>query len=258
MKSPPVTSESGRYFLSDRIREEVDFHATLQARGVRPPPVQKPLPPGKKSIPLPGRDRWNIPPCDLQVAIAGRESRRHFREEPISLEELAFLLWATQGVRGELHAAAVLRTVPSAGCRHPLETYLAVMRVTGLEGAIYRYLPLDHALVHERSVEHLPRRLVDATHGQSFAGQAAVTFIWTALPRRTEWRYAEASYKVIAMDAGHVCQNLYLACQAIGAGTCAIAAYNQGLVDHLLGIDGDDELAIYLAPVGRVDGEHGR
>lgn len=258
MKSPPVTTESGRYFLSDRIREEVDFHATLQARGIHPPPVQKPVPPGKKSIPLPGRESWSIPACDLQDAIVGRESRRHYTNVPLSLDELAFLLWATQGVRGELHSAAVLRTVPSAGCRHPLETYLAVMRVTGLEGGIYRYLPLHHGLVHERSVENLPRRLMDATHGQSFAGQAAVTFIWTALPRRTEWRYGEASYKVIALDAGHVCQNLYLACQAIGAGTCAIAAYNQGLVDHLLGVDGDDELAIYLAPVGKVDGEHGR
>jgi nitroreductase len=45
-------------------------------------------------------------------------------------------------------------------------------------------------------------------------------------------------YKVIALDAGHVCQNLYLACEAIGAGTCAIAAYNQTLVDVLLGVDG--------------------
>jgi SagB-type dehydrogenase family enzyme len=86
-------------------------------------------------------------------------------------------------------------------------------------------------------------------------GQAAVTFIWTAIPKRTEWRYAEASYKVIALDAGHVCQNLYLACAAIGAGTCAIAAYNQTLVDELLGVDGDEELSIYMAPVGKITEE---
>ena len=83
-------------------------------------------------------------------------------------------------------------------------------------------------------------------------GFPAVTFIWTALPERTEWRYAEASYKVIALDAGHVCQNLYLACQAVGCGTCAIAAYNQTLLDELLGVDGSDEFAVYLAPVGKL------
>ncbi|WP_277058907.1 nitroreductase family protein [Trichlorobacter lovleyi] len=72
------------------------------------------------------------------------------------------------------------------------------------------------------------------------------------MPSRTEWRYAEASCKVIALDAGHVCQNLYLACQAINAGTCAIAAYRQDLMDALLGVDGNEELTVYLAPVGKV------
>jgi SagB-type dehydrogenase family enzyme len=66
-----------------------------------------------------------------------------------------------------------------------------------------------------------------------------------------EWRYDVAAHKVIAIDAGHVCQNLYLACEAIGAGTCAIAAYDQEAVDGLLRIDGKDEFAVYLAPVGK-------
>lgn len=244
---------SGRYFLTDRIRDVVNFWTTEQSQGIRPPPPQKTLQPGSRVIPLPQRESWAIPPCDLQTAIAGRESHRRFTVDPLSLDELAFLLWSTQGVRKELHEAAVLRTVPSAGCRHPFETYLAIARVDGLESGLYRYLPLDHALEHIRDIEHLPAQLTAATRGQSFTGRAAVTFIWSAVPARTEWRYAEASYKVIALDAGHVCQNLYLACEAIGAGTCAIAAYNQELVDGLLGVDGDEEFSIYIAPVGKID-----
>jgi len=250
-KSPTITTASGRYFLTDRIREEVNFRATRQSCGVSPPPVQKPAPAGSSIIRLPDRQTWSIPSCDLQSAIASRQSRRRFTAESLSLEELGFLLWATQGVRSVLHEAAVLRTVPSAGCRHPFETYIAVLRVAGLESGIYRYLPLDDALVHIRVMENLPGNLTAATHGQSFAGQAAATFIWTVVAERTEWRYGEASYKVIALDAGHVCQNLYLACEAIGAGTCAIAAYNQTLLDGMLGVDGDDEFVIYLAPVGK-------
>jgi SagB-type dehydrogenase family enzyme len=251
-KHPTITTESGRYFLTDHIRDEVNFWATEQSGGVQPPPVQKPVPPGSSIIRLANQETWAIPHCHLQSAIAGRQSHRRFTAESLSLDELAFLLWATQGVRHVIHDDAVLRTVPSAGNRHPLETYLAVLSVVGLERGIYRYLPVNHALVHERHVENLPALLTAATRGQSFTGQSAVTFIWTAIPARTEWRYAEASYKVIALDAGHACQNLYLACHAVTAGTCAIAAYDQNLSDALLGVDGDSEFTVYIAPVGKI------
>ncbi|WP_305043454.1 SagB/ThcOx family dehydrogenase [Geoalkalibacter sp.] len=252
MSKPTITKDAGRWFLTDYIRQEVDWRRTPQALGEAPPPVQKPVAAGAEVLVLPGRDDWDIPSCDLATAIARRESRRRFRRDPLNLDELAFLLWATQGVRERLHEAAVLRTVPSAGCRHPFETYLCILNVAGLAPGIYRYLPLDHALVPERAPADLAASLAHATHGQRFAGEAAATFVWTALPARSEWRYAEASYKVIALDAGHVCQNLYLACEAIGAGTCAIAAYRQDLMDQLLGVDGAEEFTVYLAPVGKV------
>lgn len=252
MKKPGITTESGRYFLTDRIREEVNFYCTPQSEGVDPPPIQKPAQPGSRIIPLPSRQEWSITAYDLQAAIADRESHRRFTGGHLSLDELAFLLWSTQGVRTVINEAAVLRTVPSAGCRHPFETYLGVLRVNGLDQGLYRYLPLDHALVHERDFPNLPAYLTATCRGQAFAGQAAVTFIWTAVMARTEWRYAEASYKVIALDAGHVCQNLYLACEAVGCGTCAIAAYNQGLADELVTVDGNEEFTVYIAPVGKV------
>jgi len=252
MKSPSITTKNGRYFLTDRIREEVDFWTTRQSEGFQPPHIQKPVPPNSKIFPLPNQETWSIPRYDLLTAIANRESRRSFTADPLSLDELAFLLWTTQGVRKELHEAAVLRTVPSAGCRHPFETYLAILRIEGLENGIYRYLPLDHSLVFVKTVYNLAGQLTAATRGQRFTSQAAVTFLWTAIPERTEWRYAEASYKVIALDAGHVCQNLYLACEAISAGTCAIAAYDQTLVDVLLGVDGEEEFCIYIGPVGKL------
>jgi len=40
--------------------------------------------------------------------------------------------------------------------------------------------------------------------------------------------------------------------QAISAGTCAIAAYDQEFADRVLGLDGDEEFTIYMAPVGKV------
>jgi len=244
--------EEKRYFLKDYIRLETDFSQTDQNRSIAPPPIEKPFLKGSKRINLPKPHQWkDIGDCSLIYAIANRKSCRKYSQKPLEIEELAYLLWATQGVRKQLKSA-VLRTVPSAGNRHSFETYLCILNVNGLDGGIYRYLPLEHELLFEFSEQDLREKISIAAMGHFFAGTAAVVFVWTAIPYRTEWRYSIAAHKVIAIDAGHVCQNLYLACEAIGAGTCAIAAYNQELMDRLIRVDGNEEFVIYLAPVGKV------
>ena len=245
--------EQYRYFLKDTIRQSLDFSQTDQHRGLPPPPIEKPPSAGRPQIGLAVPGEWQgVGAIDLASAIGNRQSRRRFRGAPLTLDELSFLLWATQGLREQLDSGTALRTVPSAGARHALETYLCVVNVAELQPGIYRYLPLEHQLLCEFEDDKLPARLVPATLGQSFVSAAAATFVWTTIPYRMEWRYSLAAHKVIALDAGHVCQNLYLACEAIGAGTCAVAAYDQKRMDELLRIDGDQEFVIYLAPVGKV------
>jgi nitroreductase len=56
------------------------------------------------------------------------------------------------------------------------------------------------------------------------------------------------------LDIGHVCQNLYLACEGIECGTCAIAGYVQKEFDNLLCIDGENEYVIYISAVGKLKG----
>jgi SagB-type dehydrogenase family enzyme len=242
-----------RDFLTDRIRKEIDFSKTDQNRRIAPPPIEKPFPPGAKRIHLPKDDSWaEFGALGLLEAIKNRKSHRTYLNQTLKLEELSFLLWATQGIRLQIDPGHAYRTVPSAGCRHALETYLCVLKVAELDPGIYRYLPLEHQLLHEFSEEGLAEKLVRAAYRQPYPGKAAVSFIWTAIPYRMEWRYGLAAHKVIALDAGHVGQNLYLACQAVGCGTCAIAAYDQDAMDRLLKIDGEDEFVIYLAPVGKV------
>ena len=245
--------EKYRYFLKDSIRQSVDFSQTDQSRGIAPPPFEKPFDPNAPRIELMKPEAWKeIASIDLLSAIQRRKSHRKFKDEPITLEELSFLLWTTQGIREITNRTRAFRTVPSAGCRHALETYLCVLNVNGLDTGIYRYLPVEHQLLLEFHEDQLAEKLVNATRGQVFTGNAAVTLAWTAIPYRAEWRYDIAAHKVIALDAGHVCQNLYLACEAIGAGTCAIAAYHQELSDELLRVDGNDEFTIYLAAVGKI------
>ncbi len=247
------TVEQYRAFLKDSIRQQIDFSQTAQNRGVPVPPVQKPYSPEQTVILLPGPEAFT-PGRDIGLiqAIEHRQSRRAFSQAPLQLAELALLLWATQGVREVVHDAVVLRTVPSAGCRHAFETYLCVLNVDDVSPGVYRYLPLEHGLVLERKRDFLAYDITEAALHQSFCGRAAVVFIWTTLPVRMEWRYGLAAHRVILIDAGHVCQNLYLACEAIGAGTSAVAAYDQDKVDALLQVDGQDEFTIYMAAVGKV------
>jgi SagB-type dehydrogenase family enzyme len=245
--------KANRDFLKDSLRLQIDFSQTDQHRGVRPPPIQKPPVAGQVMISLPKAETFKaFYGTDLITAIDMRRSHRRFLDNPLTLSELALLLWATQGISEIVAPGCALRTVPSAGCRHAFETYLLVNRVETLESGIYRYLPLEHALVFEHTEEDLPNRLTGATLGQAFVGTAPLTFAWSVLPYRMEWRYELAAHRVIAMDVGHLCQNLYLSCAAIGAGTCAIAAYHQALMDKLLRLDGEDEFTLYLAPVGKI------
>jgi SagB-type dehydrogenase family enzyme len=250
-----LTREEYRYFLKDAVRLNIDFRLTDQSRGVEPPPIEQPVPAGSKRIELASPGSWKgIAGTDLLTAIRDRRSCRQFSRDPVTLDALSFLLWATQGITAHAGGATAFRTVPSAGCRHALETYLAVLNVDGLQEGIYRYLPVEHQLAELSHPADLPRRLAGAALQQQFIARSAVTFVWTAVPYRMEWRYGLAAHKVIAIDAGHVCQNLYLACTAAGCGTCAVAAYHQELMDGLLGVDGEEEFTLYLAPVGRLGG----
>jgi SagB-type dehydrogenase family enzyme len=246
--------ERNRYFLKDAVRKKVDFSRTDQSMGVPPPPIEKGYSADAERVDLVPPDKFQtLPKADLLLAIANRQSRRQFSETPLTLKELSFLLWATQGLREQPGAGHARRTVPSAGARHALETYLCVLNVEGLNRGFYRYLPLEHQLVVEYTDEGAAEKIGWAAFQQNWMSSAATVFIWSTIPYRTEWRYGLAAHKVILLDAGHVCQNLYLACEAIRAGTCAVAAYDQELTDQLLKIDGKEEFVIYMAAVGKVN-----
>jgi SagB-type dehydrogenase family enzyme len=230
--------------------EAVDFQKTDQALKIPAPPQEKPFDPRSRLVDLVPREEWRIGGLSVAEAIHARRSRRRFDPGPLSLEELSFLLYSTQGMKRRLEVHS-FRTVPSGGARHSFETYVYVDRVTGLPGGLYRYLPIEGKLLsHEPLREGMARDLDEATDGQLMG--AAAYFIWTTLPYRMEWRYSIASAKIIAIDVGHVCQNLYLACEAIGCGTCGIGAYSQEKMDRFLGVDGVEEFALYMAPVGKV------
>ena len=227
---------------------------TDQMKGLPLPPIQKPFSKDAELVDLVNPEQFSLGNMPLIEAIRNRRSRRNFTQESLTLEELSFLLWVTQGVEKLIRNGLVtIRTVPSGGAMHPFETYLLINRVEGVSPSLYRYLALNHKLLKLQSEgADLPSRISEASNGQNFVGESAVVFVWAVRPYRTEYRYGEDSLKDILISVGHICQNLYLACESIGAGTCAIVAYTQKLLDSFVGVDGENEIALYLAPVGRV------
>lgn len=219
---------------------------TDQAKGVPMPGYEKDFPPDGKLIGLAAHTDIRLGLAPVYETIIKRRSRRRFLPDSLTLEELSYLLLSTQGIINP--ARPRFRTVPSGGARHGIETYLYVENVTGIEPGLYRYLPVEHKLLSlgQKSKTDLTRALA----GQDF--KPAVTFIWSAVPYRIAWRYAHAAEKLVLLDAGHICQNLYIACEAAGMGTCAIGAYFQEELDSFISVDGENEFAIYAAPVGKI------
>lgn len=222
-----------------------------QARGYPQPPLESGIKGNRKTIDLPGPENIRIQEIDVRKVIERRTSVRNYSPEPLSLEELSYLLWCTQGVKEVVRNAATFRTVPSAGARHALETYILANNVSGLEKGLYRFLPIEHRLTEINMDENIADEIKRGCLDQAFVKTSAATFIWTAVPYRMTWRYGQRGYRYLHLDAGHVCQNLYLSAESIDCGVCAIAAFLDEEINPVIGVDGENEFVIYVATAGK-------
>jgi SagB-type dehydrogenase family enzyme len=199
-----------------------------------------------KQVELPPFD--SIKTSDVMDALKERRSIRHYSGKPLSLEELSYLLWASCGIQ-RVERGNAFRTAPSAGALYPIETYVLVDAVDGVEPGAYHYSVRTHRLEQLRT-GNLGHDIVLAALNQKMCIEAAAVFIWTAVFRRSKWKYKERAYRYIYLDAGHIAGNLTLAATAVGLGTCQIGAIFDDEVNAIIGVDGQEESAIYLSLVG--------
>jgi SagB-type dehydrogenase family enzyme len=224
---------------------------SAQNRGVSQPPLESPVGTSLKVIELPRPQDITLNKVDLRDAIEERASIREYSEEYLSMEELSWLIWSTQGVKQVLGGSVTIRTVPSAGARHALDTYLLVNRVGSLEPGLYRYIAMSHQLALVNQEKEIAARIMDACLRQGTVVTSAVTFIWVANFYRMTWRYGERGMRYIYLDAGHVCQNLYLAAGSVGCGVCAIGAFEDDKVNIILNLEGENYFTVYIATLGK-------
>lgn len=183
----------------------------------------------------------------VERAIRRRCSCRQFADEPIGLEYLSQVLWCAQGITGD---DGRRRAAPSAGATYPMFLYVAVREggVRGVEAGIYRYVPADHALEpHSEGDKH--RQIAAAALNQDFLAGASALILMAADYARTTGRYGERGIRYVAMEAGHIGQNIYLQAEALGLGTVAIGAFYDDQLAVAFGLS-DDRDALYLMSVG--------
>ncbi|MGI6200741.1 MAG: SagB/ThcOx family dehydrogenase [Christensenellales bacterium] len=246
--------QSGRRFMRMPVGEQAEGFVSDQQRRLPQPPLCKPAMRGPEARTALGRDfqALNLK-GDLVSILSRRKSSRVYTGQPMSLLELSFLLWAQQGVRGlRGRTYATLRTVPCGGARHEFECYLTAQNIEGLADGLYHYLPMEHAVEFLGAPEQLPKRIGETVCGQRWAAQANAVFYYSMVPYRAEWRYGVFAHRTALIDAGHITENLYLACSAAGLGACAIAAVDADASDGLFGLDGEEEFIFYCATAGRV------
>ncbi|MCX7848506.1 MAG: SagB/ThcOx family dehydrogenase [bacterium] len=220
-------------------------------RGEAMPAQEWPVPEGAEVIGLPEPGVAAPGMVDFLGLVNGRRTVRTYRAEALRLGELSYLLWCTQGVQKMEAGGKTLRTVPSAGARHAFETLVLVNAVEGLEAGLYRYVASKQGLVRmEMSAERV-EELTDSFRNVQLVTQSAVVFLWVAVMKRMTWRFGARGWRYILLDAGHVCQNLYLASESIGCGACAIGSFDDEGVNCALGLDGEEEFFVYGASVGR-------
>jgi SagB-type dehydrogenase family enzyme len=184
----------------------------------------------------------------LWEAIQTRLSIRSYRNIPLEKKHLSQLLWATQGISREAMDFE-FRTAPSAGALYPVETYLVLNNVEGIERGVYHYDVKNHQLDLLKTGDFR----MDVAHAaldQDMAYSASAVFVWTALFERSKWKYKQRAYRYVYLDAGHIAENLALAAVGLGLGTCQIGALYDDEVNALVAIDGEEESILYMSVVG--------
>jgi len=234
--------------VGDRFQEETKYLRDAMPSGgldwAKQPELYKEYP-KSRTVELPAPEP---PQVTLDDALRSRRSVRTFADEPLTLEQLSYLLWASTGIQRR-EQGCEFRTAPSAGALYPIETYVVAHNVRNLPPGVYHYAIQGHRLEELRTGD-FRERTAGAALGQGMCAEAAALFVWTAVFRRSKWKYKQRAYRYVYLDAGHVAENLALAAVSLGLGTCQIGALFDDECNEIVGVDGTEESVIYMSAVG--------
>lgn len=186
----------------------------------------------------------------LVNVLKNRRSIRSFSGEPISINDLSYLLLYSNGI---VNSGVVVdesrRSYPSAGARYPLEVYPLVLSGDGVNAGLYHYNVKEHTLEIVLE-EDLKQWLLESTGNFEPILKASVAFIITGVLDRTRVKYGDRAYRYILMEAGHMAQNLLLLATGLKMANLAVGGYVDSKVTELLDLELVKEVPLYMIAVG--------
>ncbi len=191
----------------------------------------------------------------VEEAIAKRKSVRHYKNEPLSLQDVSQLLWST-GLNTDAAVDGVssaTRHYPSASATYSFETYLVVGNVQGLESGIYHYDALGHSLVRMKRGD-FRHQLTVAILGQRMVEDAPMSLVFAADHTRNKNRSGtrgEVKYLDL-LEVGHMGQNVSLQAEALDLGTVVLGSFKDEAVAAIKKLlELENEEPVYIMPVGK-------
>jgi SagB-type dehydrogenase family enzyme len=184
----------------------------------------------------------------VEEAIRKRRSERYFADKPMTLEQLAQMLLSAGGITYSSNGWD-FRAAPSGGALYPMEIYVIALNVGTLANGLYHFQVSDNTLELIKEGD-FGRQIHKASNEQEAVGTSPVTLILTARFDRSTVKYGDRGYRYIYIEAGAICENIYLEATSLGLGTVAVGAFHDDALNRLLEIDGINEAALLVMPVG--------
>ena len=189
----------------------------------------------------------------LTDTIRRRHSCREFSPATMPLSQLSTLLQDAYGIAGVTtfgdRTRLLRRSVPSAGGLYPLELYVVLRRVDGLEDGLYHYDPLGHGARLLRRGD-LFATIAPMFYTYPFFRDANAVVLVAAVFKRVQKKYGPRGYRYLLIEAGHVGQNLCLrACELWLAALC-MGGFVDSAINAFVGLEPRQEGVIYTVALG--------
>ncbi|MGA2961435.1 MAG: SagB/ThcOx family dehydrogenase [Candidatus Korobacteraceae bacterium] len=174
----------------------------------------------------------------LTEALARRRSTRTFTAKALTQAEISQLLWAAQGITDDKGH----RTAPSASAQYYIHVYLA-----SADG-FFEYIPSGHQLKKLQSQDLRAKLSVQP----SVKSAPIVLVITGEYERAVAKAGADKGPRLVALEAGHVAQNVLLQATALGLGAVPVAGFEPKDAQQAASLPAQ-HTPIYLMPIGRID-----
>lgn len=181
----------------------------------------------------------------IEKALLERRSVRDYTDEPLTLTEVAQLLWAAQGITDRRG----FRTAPSAGALYPLELYVVAGNVNDVADGIYRYRPHQHELVRVAQGDRRAE-LCKAALGQLAVKNAAAVIVLCAVHERITRKYGQRGIRYVHIEVGHAVQNIYLQAVSLNLGAVVMGAFHDDQIKRILDMP-ETEQPLCIMPIGK-------